>query len=155
MIKPTIIDVNQLLFTYDVCDDRVNCKVTLDDYDWMCYTFETIFKTAALGILNVKIEYFGASKCQMDVIQWLDDVEYAWEIEFDHAIFQKHCTTYLNAFSSQWGQEYAFSAGSYIIDFYNDVITNHDMCNLVSQKPLSEQDNIRYHKIMERCLNQN
>ena len=49
------IERKDLIFSGDIEDDRVNCYVKLDDYDWMNYSFKTTFKTMDQGILDIKL----------------------------------------------------------------------------------------------------
>lgn len=106
------------------CDDRLVTKVTLDDYDWMEYTFETYFPTKAQGFLYVKIEYCGFIESQMIVKQRIDDKKYIHIITFSTDIFIEFIKDFLTKHIAQWDNTYAFSGEQEAVEIYNKILDN-------------------------------
>ena len=68
------------------CDDRLMTKLTLADYDWMSYVFETFLPTKTQGFLSVKVDYTGFTISQMIVNQQINDKTLVHTIDFNSDI---------------------------------------------------------------------
>jgi hypothetical protein len=113
-----------LLFNYEIEDDRTNTYLNLYDYDWMNYSLTTRFKTEKLGLLNVKFNYFGMITSIMEVEQTLNNVTEKVIYEYSTDIFVKHIIKYLEKHIHSWNDTYAFNGEEEVIDFFNDVLDN-------------------------------
>lgn len=123
------INSNDLIFSGDIEDDRTNTYLHLYDYDWMDYNLTTRFKTEALGVLNVKFNYFGMTTSTMEVEQNLDGNVEKVTYEYSTDIFEKHIIKFLNKHIVSWGNKYAFNGEEEVIEFFNDVIGNGTIKN--------------------------
>lgn len=121
-LKP--IKSEDLIFSNALEDDRTNTYLYLFDYDWMQYTLTTRFKTEEMGVLNVKFEYFGATKSVMEVEQTFNGLVNTIVYEYSTDIFEKHIITFLQNHIRSWDSTYAFNGEQEVIDFFNDVIEN-------------------------------
>lgn len=121
-LKP--IKSEDLIFSNALEDDRTNTYLYLFDYNWMQYTLTTRFKTEEMGVLNVKFEYFGATKSVMEVEQTFNGLVNTIVYEYSTDIFEKHIITFLQNHIRSWDSTYAFNGEQEIIDFFNDVIEN-------------------------------
>lgn len=113
-----------LIFSYEIEDDRTNTYLNLYDYDWMDYSLTTRFKTEKLGVLNVKFNYFGMVTSTMEVEQVLNNVTEKVEYEYPTDIFVKHIVKYLEKHIHSWDDTYAFNGEEEVIEFFNDVLDN-------------------------------
>lgn len=113
-----------LIFSYEIEDDRTNTYLNLYDYDWMDYSLTTRFKTEKLGVLNVKFNYFGMVTSTMEVEQVLNDKTEKVEYEYPTDIFVKHIIKYLEKHILSWNDAYAFNGEEEVIEFFNDVLDN-------------------------------
>ena len=113
-----------LIFSYEIEDDRTNTYLNLYDYDWMDYSLTTRFKTEKLGVLNVKFNYFGMVTSTMEVEQVLNDKTEKVEYEYPTDIFVKHIIKYLEKHIRSWDDTYAFNGEEEVINFFNDVLDN-------------------------------
>lgn len=113
-----------LLFSYEIEDDRTNTYLNLYDYDWMDYILTTRFKTEKLGVLNVKFSYFGMITSTMEVKQTLNNITEKFIYEYSSDIFTKHIIKYLEKHIRSWNDKYAFNGEEEVIDFFNDVLDN-------------------------------
>ena len=59
--------MDDIVFKNIPFEDRINTKLTLSDYDWMNYVFETEFRTKNQGRLKVEIKYYGSKESEMNV----------------------------------------------------------------------------------------
>ena len=118
------IKAEDLLFTYEIEDDRTNTYLTLNDYDWMDYKLETRFKTKEQGTLDVLFQYFGVTFSIMKVKQTINNTEEEVEYEFSSDIFQKYIIKFLEKHISQWKSKYAFNGEDIVIEFFNEVLEN-------------------------------
>lgn len=116
------INKEELLFSGDCGDDRVNTKLILDDYDWMSYKLETAFRTEKLGTLAIEFEYFGFTTSSMKVTQTYNNVTRNYEYEYPTDLFQKHITIFLTNHLAAWNDTYAFNGEEEALAFYNEVI---------------------------------
>ena len=115
------------------CDDRIMTKLTLDDYDWMSYVFETYFPTKDQGLLHVKIEYAGFTVSEMVVTQKFDnDYLVIHKVEFDSRIFSDFLKSYMNHHIAQWEETYAFNGGELAIDLFNEILKHAKSYNMQS-----------------------
>ena len=113
-----------LIFSYEIEDDRTNTYLNLYDYDWMDYSLTTRFKTEKLGVLNVKFNYFGMVISTMEVEQVLNNKIEKVEYEYSTDIFIKHIVKYLEKHIRSWDDTYAFNGEEEVINFFNDVLDN-------------------------------
>lgn len=110
------------------CDDRLTGKLSLDDYDWMDYKFETYFPTKEQGRLVIEVEYFGFATCTMKVDQYHDQHSYTYyhhEFKFDSDIFVKFLKKYMTQHIKQWGKKYAFCGEKLAVELYNNIVKNY------------------------------
>ena len=127
MLKP--INAQDLIFSYDIGDDRTNTFLTLNDYDWMEYILSTRFRTEEQGILEVRFEYYGFVESSMFIKQTKPktdkqkDTEVCeYEYRFSTALFAKYIKEFMTAHMAAWDEQYAFNGEEYVIAFYNDVL---------------------------------
>ena len=113
-----------LLFSYEIEDDRTNTYLQLNDYDWMDYNLTTRFKTEKFGVLDVKFQYFGMTTSIMEVIQILNDTTENVVYEYPTEIFKRHIIKFLEKHISFWDSRYAFNGEEEVINFFNDVLDN-------------------------------
>ena len=107
------------------CDDRLMTKLTLDDYDWMTYIFETWLPTKAQGMLYVKVEYVGTTSSIMTVVQHNNDNKsVTHKITFDTDLFQDFIKDYMTKHIAQWDSTYAFCGEQEAVNFFNTIINN-------------------------------
>lgn len=123
-MKLSKIKSEDLIFSYEIEDDRTNTYLNLYDYDWMDYSLTTRFKTEKLGVLNVKFNYFGMVTSTMEVEQVLNGTVEKVEYEYSTDIFVKHIVKYLEKHIRSWEDTYAFNGEEEVIDFFNDVLDN-------------------------------
>lgn len=121
-MKPSKIRKEELLFSGEMEDDRTNTYLSLDDYDWMCYTLKTRFKTERYGILYVKFEYFGLITSRMEIKQYQNEIVKKYVYEYPTNLFQSHIVSYLNTHIESWSGTYAFNGEDLVLGFYNEVI---------------------------------
>lgn len=108
------------------CNDRLMTKLTLDDYDWMTYTFEGWLPTKTQGLLYVKVEYVGTTSSTMTVTQYQNDNESViHKITFDTDLFIDFIKDYMTKHIAQWDSEYAFCGEEETVNFFNAIINNH------------------------------
>ena len=123
------IDYDENLTQFDLtktapCDDRLITKVTLDDYDWMKYMFETWFPTKEQGFLYIKITYSGFIQSDMEVEQTINGKKYNHTIRFDTELFKNFIKDFLTKHVAQWDNSYAFSGEKEAVEFYNQILDN-------------------------------
>ena len=111
-----------LLFTNEIEDDRINTYLNLADYDWMNYTLTTRFKTEKMGVLNVKFEYFGMVTSAMEVEKILNDKTETVVYEYSTDIFQKYIVKFMEKHIRYWNEKYAFNGEEEVIEFFNEVL---------------------------------
>ena len=128
------IRLEDLFFTGEVEDDRINSTIVLKDYDWVTYTWDTRFPVEGKGTLAVRFEYFGMGYCQMYVKQFLPSyvsgleknyVKY-YEVDFPVRIWNTYYLKDLEARveNIKSNSSYAYNSGILLINFYNDVLEN-------------------------------
>lgn len=113
-----------LIFSGDIGDDRINTHLVLDDYDWMNYSLIARFKTEELGTLKVKFEFFGATTSIMIVEQDYNAVYERVVYKYPTDIFQKYIIKFLTKHIASWDKEYAFYGEDEVIEFFNTVLEN-------------------------------
>lgn len=118
-----------LIFNYEIEDDRTNTYLNLDDYDWMDYNLRTRFRTEELGVLNVKFNYSGMTTSTMEVEQILNNTTKKIIYEYSTDIFTKHIIKYLEKHIRSWDDKYAFNGEEEVIEFFNDVLDNGNIIN--------------------------
>ena len=104
------------------CDDRLMTKLTLDDYDWMTYTFETWLPTKKQGLLKVKVEYIGATTCTMIVTQHHENQIIRHKIIFNSDIFKDFIRDFMTKHIAQWDSTYAFCGEEEAVNFFNTIL---------------------------------
>ena len=123
------INSEDLIFSYEIEDDRTNTYLNLHDYDWMDYSLSTRFKTEDMGVLNVKFNYFGINISTMEVEQTLNGVIEKVTYEYSTNIFKKYIIRFLKKHISFWDSKYAFNGEEDVIDFFNEVLENGQIVN--------------------------
>ena len=122
-LKPIAYDIDLSAFDLSQtapCDDRLMTRLTLDDYDWMQYTFETWFPTREQGFLYVKVEYIGSTISTMFVEQ---DKKYIHEVLFDSDLFKNFNQKFLTEHLKQWDTHaYAFCGEQLAVEFFNEIL---------------------------------
>ena len=108
------------------CDDRLMTKLTLDDYDWMSYVFETFLPTKTQGFLSVKVDYTGFTISQMIVNQQINDKTIVHTIDFNSDIFIEFLKDFLTKHIAQWSQKYAFCGEKEAVELFNKILDNHN-----------------------------
>ena len=112
------ISEEDLIFTNELCKDRINVTSEFSDYDWMQYQIDTGFNVKGIGKISVKFKYLGSSRSNMFVQTKNENYQY----DFDSKIFAKYMKRYFNEFSDSLDSPYAFYAGNIVIDWYNEVL---------------------------------
>ena len=107
------------------CDDRLMTKVTLDDYDWMDYKFETYFPTKTQGLLHMTLNYVGFVTSYMTVEQKINDKTVTHTLEFDSDIFIEFIKDFLTKHIAAWDETYAFCGEKEAVEIYNKILDNH------------------------------
>ena len=111
-----------LLFTNEIEDNRINTYLNLADYDGMNYTLTTRFKTEKMGVLNVKFEYFGMVTSTIEVTKTLNNMTEKVIYEYPIEIFKRHIVKFLEKHISSWDSKYAFDGEEDVIEFFNEVL---------------------------------
>lgn len=131
------INWQDLLFTDAIEDDRTNCYLKLDDYDWMDYHLRTRFKTKEQFVLDVDFNYYGSTESCMCVTQrkfvgpfkkynvaGFRPIQYRYY--FDSDIFAEEITRYLRAHIDSWMSNFAFNGEEYVLHFFNRVLKENN-----------------------------
>ena len=111
-----------LIFSNEIKNNRINTYITLDDYNWMHYKLSTCFKTEEMGVLEVEFEYFGTITSYMSVMQTLNNKIYEITYEYPTDIFSKNLIKFLEKHIRCWNEKYAFNGEEEVIDFFNEVL---------------------------------
>lgn len=119
-------------FTDEIEDDRINTTVRLSDYDWLTYTYDTRFPTLKVGTLSIRFEYIGATKSYMYVKQFLpicvtnNTVNYVvkYVYEFPSDIFDKYMSKDMHHRFTNITEKnpYAYYNGDLMLSWYNEVL---------------------------------
>lgn len=127
---------DDLFFTDEIEDDRVNCTAELADYDWTSYAYEARFPTKTLGMLAVRQEYFGMTTCQMEVRQFLpayltgrdDNVVVSRRWSYPADLFMKYMVKDLQARieNASSNSSFAYSPEDLMLEWFSKVIENYD-----------------------------
>ena len=106
------------------CDDRICTRLTLDDYDWMEYKFETWFPTVKQGMLSVKVIYYGMNESDCEITQKIDGKQYIHKISFDSDIFNHFLKDYLIKEADMiFNKELCFNGAEEAVELYNKIIS--------------------------------
>ena len=99
--------MDDIVFKNIPFEDRINTKLTLSDYDWMNYVFETEFRTKNQGRLKVEIKYYGSKESEMNVkrIDTIGVFEYTYFFETE--MFEE----YVSRFELSCGNNFATTSG--------------------------------------------
>ena len=108
------------------CDDRIATKLTLDDYNWMNYTLETVFPTKSQGLLKIKIEYKGSSVCTINIEQFFNGKKYLHKIDFNVKLFSDFIKDYMLKHIKNWDETFAFNGGFEAVQFFNRILRDYD-----------------------------
>ena len=128
VLKP--ISFDDLDFTGEIEDDRINSTLCLKDYDWMSYTWDTRFPTKDNGTLAIRFEYLGSTYCSMGVKQYLPDyliglsnsyIKY-YKVKFLSSVWDKYLNKELESRIKSADSAYAYNSGEILLDFYNQVL---------------------------------
>ena len=120
MLKP--ITEEDLIFSYEIENDRTNTYVELNDYDWMQYLIKTRFTTKDQGILDIQFEYCGMIISSMTVEQILNNETKKIVYAYSTDIFKKNLITFLKAHIKSLENTYAFNGEKLVINFFNEVL---------------------------------
>lgn len=112
-----------LIFSEEPENDRINTFLTLDDYDWMSYSLKTKFRTKEDGIIKVDFNYFGATRSLMEVEQSVNGKQYAYRYSYPTEMFAEFICNFLKEHMKQWDSTYAFYGGDMVLDFYNTILS--------------------------------
>lgn len=112
----------ELIFTDNLEDDRINTYLSLNDYDWMEYTLKSKFRTEVDGTLYVTFVYNGFMTSTMFVRQMKDDQEINYKFDFDTQLFKEYIVKFLQSHIESWDSSYAFYGGEIVLEFYNKVL---------------------------------
>ena len=118
-----------LIFSNEIEDDRINTYLNLYDYDWMDYSLTTRFKTKDMGVLNVKFNYFGMTTSTMEVEQTLNGITEKVTYEYSTDVFKKYIVIFLEKHISFWDNVYAFNGEEEVIKFFNEVLKHGQVVN--------------------------
>lgn len=118
-----------LIFSNEIEDDRINTYLNLYDYDWMDYSLTTRFKTEDMGVLNVKFNYFGMTTSTMEVEQTLNGITEKVTYEYSTDVFKKYIVIFLEKHISFWDNVYAFNGEEEVIKFFNEVLKHGQVVN--------------------------
>lgn len=106
------------------CDDRICTKLTLNDYDWMEYTFETQLPTVDQGMLSVKVVYYGLKESDCEITQKINGKQFIHKISFDSDIFNRFLKEYLIKEANMiFDKEFCFNGGEEAVGLYNKIIS--------------------------------
>ena len=121
-----------LFFTDEIEDDRINCTAEFSDYDWMTYRYEMRFPTKNLGMLAVRHEYFGSRTCLMEVRQFLpsrltgsgNNVVVCRAVEYPTEVFMKYMAEDLRKRIEDAESDggFAYYPGELLLDWFNCVV---------------------------------
>lgn len=93
--------MDDIVFKNIPFEDRINTKLTLSDYDWMNYVFETEFRTKNQGRLKVEIKYYGSKESEMNVkrIDTIGVFEYTYFFDEYSCAMKSHFRKFGNQMS--------------------------------------------------------
>lgn len=114
--------MDDIVFKNIPFEDRINTKLTLSDYDWMNYVFETEFRTKNQGRLKVEIKYYGSKESEMNVkrIDTIGVFEYTYFFETE--MFEEYVFRFMRKHLIQWKNQEVFYGGDIVLAFYNDIL---------------------------------
>ena len=104
------------------CTDRLMTKLTLHDYEWMEYKFETWLPTKKQGMLTVTATYNGTAESKMVVWQNMEGHAAVHTITFPAEVFEEFLKDFLIKHVKQWESDYAFCGGEEAVGLYNNVL---------------------------------
>lgn len=116
------VNSSDLMFSYEIEDDRTNTYLLLNDYDWMEYKLRTRFKTEEQGTLCISMVYFGMTSCDMFVKKVEENKFY--RVQFSTEVYKKYIIKFLTKHIQSWNDTYAFNGEDIVIEFYNEIIEN-------------------------------
>lgn len=123
----TALSYEDMTFTDEIEDDRINTTLTLSDYDWMSYTFDARFPTEKYGTLAVRFEYFGTTSSYLHIKQFIPAYmsgmpknyvlyhTYSYPTE----LFSEYLKKDLNARVDKFDSQYAYSAEDIVLEWFN------------------------------------
>ena len=135
-----------LSFTFQVEDDRVNVTAIFSDYDWMTYKYDARFPTKTMGTLAVRFEYYGAPDCSMYVRQFLPSyltgldkhVYIDHHYEFSARRFDEFMKQDLEARIRSISDTYAYCPETIIMDFFNRVLNEGTPTDITMNRLLND-----------------
>lgn len=104
-----------------IMSDSLITKLTLENYGWMSYRFETFFPTKEQGDLNIKVEYYGFINCTAVITQ---DKKKEITIQFPTSVFVEFIKDFLTKHMAQWESEFAFCGEEEAVEFFNNILRN-------------------------------
>lgn len=114
--------MDDIVFKNIPFEDRINTKLTLSDYDWMNYVFETEFRTKNQGRLKVEIKYYGSKESEMNVKRIDTIVVFEYTYFFETEIFEEYVSRFMRKHLIQWKNQEVFYGGDIVLAFYNDIL---------------------------------
>ena len=127
-LKPITYDSDLSEFALDRTpfdNDRLTTTLKLEDYSWMDYELSSFFPTKKYGDLDIKFEYYGATKSTLEIEQKIDGNIYSHCIDFDSEIYKKYLVMFMEQHIAHWQSEYAFCGEKIVLDFFNEVLENY------------------------------
>lgn len=121
---------DDLYFTDEIEDDRINVTARFADYDWMSYTYDCRIPTKDIGTLCIRFEYFGATECDMYIKQFLpayltgETEDYVVEhyYNFESELFERFMNRDLIDRTKTDG--YAYYSGPLMLEWFQSVLEN-------------------------------
>ena len=134
-----------LYFTDELEDDRVNSTLIFSDYDWMNYKYDARFPTNDIGTLSVRFDYFGTNKSSMYVKQFLPscltsyDENYVlyYEFKYETSIFHNYIKKDLMSRIDSFDSPYAYNAEDLLLEWFNNILEVGEevpCCRLVEER---------------------
>lgn len=131
------------------CDDRIETRLTLKDYDWMEYTFECWFPTIKQGDLCIVASYNGMGSCNAKITQVINGEKYLHSFEFSNSIWKRFITNYMKKHIDQWITGQVFYAGEEAVAFYNEILNDAENYNI---KEVVKEENKRRHRLLKDII---
>lgn len=128
------IQEQDLFFTDEIEDDRINSTVKFADYDWMTYTYDTRFPTLSHGTLAIRFKCAGLTKSTMYVHQYLpkeltkekENYIIYHQYEFPTNIFESYMKKdILSRIDNMEHSTLAYYCGDLLMEWYNAIIQNY------------------------------
>ena len=144
-LKP--ITEDDLYFSNEIEDDRINSSATLLDYDWMSYGYDTRFPTTNIGTLVIRFDYCGSTISEMIVKQYLPssltgmdtNIKILHRYSYPTSMFDEYHKRDLLARVENIHSQYAYNMGDLLIEWYNKVVSEG------IKEPIEQDTSIDFH----------